>query len=169
MGVGILVSAGVLVADGVKRLLPGRAVRRHVAVLLAVRAIVTEAAAAAGVTADVRTVVSRRPRSPWCYAVLSVISAGTAGAALRWSLASFRGTGVFGGNGIVLVFGAVATLFLGALGIVCLVLAGARRRSLPILIPLVRGSVLGRWERPPETETERARLLLPGIVERSET
>ncbi len=63
MGAGILLSGGILLADGIKRLTPNRGVRRRVAVAKAVHGVVEGAARAAGTLGEPCT--TTRGPSPW--------------------------------------------------------------------------------------------------------
>ena len=165
MGAGILLSAGILVSDGVKKLLPSRGTRRRIEVIRGVQSIVAGVAASAGVTVEEANISRRESRSRAFYILGAIILDGVAVGAVAKGIIEFNGDGILEGNAISIVFGSVLGAVAAGLAIVFWALGTVRRRRVPVATALMERTTLGRLQAPPETRLERARLLLPQFSE----
>jgi hypothetical protein len=164
MGAGILLSGGILLADGIRRLIPLRGVRRRVTQAIAVHGIVEGAARAAGVEVPEHEVLPRRLRTRRAYGVTAagLIVAGLG--VTRLFLDAYAdpygslhenpwAIGLAIATDAPLAFGVALS---GSLAVV-------RRRLPPRVRRLVATSWLGRLSPPPEDAAERARTLMPWL------
>ncbi|MBI4260526.1 MAG: hypothetical protein HY658_08165 [Actinobacteria bacterium] len=165
MGAGILVSAGILLADGLRRLVPNRGLRRRIAWVRGVHGVVAAAARSAGQDVAPDDPYCRDFRPRWTYlgagatlAVAGVLLA-VAGAA------SFEDpSGILHDNPWPLWAGGT-TGGLVLLGGVFLLALGAVHRRAPVPVRrLVANSILGKLVPPPEDIRERARRVIPAIM-----
>lgn len=90
MGAGILLSCGLLLADGVRRLMPKLGARRRLAVTRAVHALVDQTAKAAGYAIGEREPIVRRPRPRGVYLSVGIGLATVGILAIRTGLATYR-------------------------------------------------------------------------------
>lgn len=165
MGAGILMSAGILVGDGVKKLFPNSGTRRQVEVVRGVQSVVAGVAASAGVEIEESNISRRAPRSFLFYALGAVLFGILAVTAVSLGIIEFNDDGVFEGNAISIVFGSVVGAFAGAVAIILAALAVGRRHRIPVITRIMETTVLGRLQSPPDSRVERARLLLPRFQE----
>lgn len=161
MGAGILVSGGILIADGVRKLLPNRGVRRQVTVSRGVRGVVAGAARAAGLEVRDHDLFRREPRSRWTYLALGLALGAVAALSFRAGVGAFVHRGTLHGNpwaiGLGVGFGSPFLLAAG----VALVLAALHRRSPRPLLRLVGRTWFGHLRPLPEDPRERALALVP--------
>ncbi len=168
MGAGILLSAGVLLADGVRRLLPKRGVRRRIVIARGVHAVVAGAAQAAGHEAATQELLRREPRPRWVYVLVGATLGALAGLAIRAGLDGYTGAGTLQGNPWPIGLGIVAGTALGLAASLAFGLGALGRRLPPLLRRLVSSTPAGRLEPPPEDRHERAHLLVPAFEEGEE-
>lgn len=161
MGAGILVSGGILLADGIRRLTPRRGVRRQVAVAEGVRGVVAGAARAAGLEVGEGALLRREPRSRWAYLVPGLALVTVAAAIIRAGVAAFVHHGTLHGNPWAIGLGLGLGIPLLLAGGLAVTLAAWHRRSRGALFRLVRRPWLGRLRPPPEDPRERALALIP--------
>jgi hypothetical protein len=166
MGAGILLSAGILVADGVRRLFPNRGARKRVAFAEAVHNIVERTGYAAGVEIPEHRIVRRRPRPRWVYVASSVVLIALSILSIRLGINTYADPdATLHGNPWAPVLGDIAgvLLFLGALlGIVLVV--SAHRAPRPVA-RLIHSTPLGRFAPPPEEPVKRILALHPWLKE----
>lgn len=163
MGAGILLSGAILIADGVRRLIPNRGVRRQVAVARAVRGVVSRVARSVGYEIPEPDPLRRTFRSRWGYLAAGAVAASVGGVAIRAGLDAFLGPGTLHGNpwAIGLGVGGGGLVELGSA--LLFLLALFHRRSPRPLRRLVASTGLGRLEPPPTDPRERARKLAPPL------
>ena len=164
MGAGILLSGGILLVDGIKRLTPNRGVRRRVAVAKAVHGVVEGAARAAGHSVPERELFPRRLRARWAYVLVTVALIAAGLVATRLFTDAYtdpRGTLHDNPWAIGLAMLTDAPLLLGVL--LCGSLAVLHRHAPAPLLRLVAATWLGRLTPPPDDAAERARTLVPWL------
>ncbi len=161
MGAGILVSGGILLSDGIRKLMPNRGVRRQVVVAQGVRGVVAGVARAAGFEVREADLFQRDLRSRWAYLALGLVLVGVATVIIRAGVAAFVHHGTLHENpwsiGLGLGFG-IPVLLAGGLA---LAITAGYRRSPGSLLRLVRRTWLGRLRPLPEDPRERALALIP--------
>lgn len=161
MGAGILVSGGILLADGIRRLTPNRGVRRQVVVAQGIRGVVAGVARAAGFEVREGDLFQRDLRSRWAYLAVGLALTGAAAAIIRAGVAAFVHHGTLHGNPWSIGLGlGLGTPFLLAGGL-ALAIAAWHRRSPDPLLRLIRRTWLGRLRPLPEEPRERALALIP--------
>ncbi len=165
MGAGILISAGILLSDGIKKLLPNSGTRRRLDVIRGVQSVVAGVAASAGVAVEEQNISRRRARSVTFYVLGAVILGALAVTAVAKGIIEFNDEGVFEGNAISIAFGSILGAVAAGLAIVFAILGTVRDRRVPVATALMETTALGRLQAPPETRLERARLLLPRFKE----
>ncbi len=164
MGAGILLSGGILLADGIKRLTPNRGVRRRVAVAKAVHGVVEGAARAAGHSVPTHELFPRRLRGRWTYVLVTVALMAAGLVATRLFTDAYtnpRGTLHDNPWTIALALLTDAPLLLGAL--LCGSLAVLHRHAPQPLLRLVAATWLGRLTSPQDDAEERVRTLAPWL------
>lgn len=161
MGAGILVSGGILLADGIRKLMPNRGVRRQVVIARGVRGVVAGVARAVGLDVREGDLFQRSLRSRWAYLALGLALVGVAAVIIRAGVAAFVHHGTLHGNpwsiGLGLGLG-IPFLLAGGLA---LILGAWYGRSAGSLLRLVGRTWLGRLRPLPEDPTERALALIP--------
>ncbi len=161
MGVGILVSGGILLVDGIRKLTPRRGARRRVLVARGIRGVVAGVARAVGLEVVDDDLLRRHLRSRWAYLAVGLALVGVSSVIARAGIASFTGEGTLHGNpwsiGLGLGFGIP---FLLAGGLV-LTIGVWYLRAPASLLRLVGRTWLGRLRPPPEDPRERALNLIP--------
>ena len=163
MGAGILISGAILVADGVRHLLPSRGVRRRLNVMRGVRRIVVDLADAAGIEIAERNLIHRRARSRWLYLSVAMGAVALAVIAARWGFNAFNSSGSsLEGNAMAVFYGLVVAASVGSAGLVALALAAVGPQS-RVLRWVVAHTVYGRLSGPPVGVVERAQLLIPDL------
>jgi hypothetical protein len=165
MGAGILLSAAILVSDGIKKLFPNSGARRSIEVTRGVQRIVADAAAAAGIAIEERNISRRRLRSIGFYAVGAVVLVLLAVASVTLGIIAYGDDGMLEENAIAIVFGSAVGAIAAGLAISFALLALVRRRRIAAITPLMETTSLGRLQPPPESRLERARLLIPQLSE----
>ncbi len=165
MGAGILLSAALLVSDGIQALVPSLGLRRRINVARGVRGTVVEVAAAAGLPVDHHSLLPRRPRSRWFYGLVAVVTGLLAVLATTWGFDAFWGHTRFEGNAIVIVFGLVAGVANAIISATSAALAAYGENLPRRLTRLVQATVAGRMQSPPDDRVARARLLIPNLSE----
>lgn len=161
MGAGILVSGGILLADGIRKLMPNRGVRRQVVVAQGVRGVVAGVARAAGLEVREGDLFQRDLRRRWAYLALSLGLLGVAAVIIRAGVAAFVHHGTLHGNPWAIGLGlGLGIPFLLAGGL-ALTIAARYRRSPGSLLRPVRRTWLGRLRALPEDPRERALALIP--------
>lgn len=167
MGAGILLSAAILVSDGIKRAVPNRGVHRRIAVVGAIHHLVGGAASAAGYGVPEREQPPRRLRSRWTYAALAAL------AAILGVLVTSTGVRVFAHAGATLhenpwaiALALAADVPLAAVGGPSLVLAVLHERAPGPVLRLAHSTWLGRLAPPPKDARERAMALVPWLEDR---
>lgn len=161
MGAGILVSGGILLVDGIRKLMPNRGVRRQVVVAQGVRGVVAGVARAAGFEVREGDLFQRDLRSRWAYLALSLGLLGVAAVIIRAGVAAFVHHGTLHGNPWAIGLGlGLGIPFLLAGGLASTI-AARYRRSPGSLLRLVRRTWLGRLRPLPEDPRERALALIP--------
>ncbi len=165
MGAGILLSAGILVSDGIKKLFPNSGARRSIEVTRGVQRIVADTAAAAGIAIEERNISRRRLRSVGFYAVGAIGLVALAIASVSLGIVAYGDDGVLEENAIAIVFGSVAGAIAAGFAISFAMLAVVRDRRIAGITPLMETTSLGRLQAPPESRLDRARLLIPQFRE----
>jgi hypothetical protein len=164
MGAGILLSAAILVSDGVRRLLPSRGVRRRLNVVRGVRRIVADLADAAGMAIEERNLMRRERRPWWAYGVVAAASGPLAFASARWGFDAYASAGsALEGNAIAIFYGMCGAVVAGAVALVAAAAAIPPVCRTPPLRWLVGRTPLGRLAAPPDNVADRARLLIPSL------
>jgi hypothetical protein len=164
MGAGILLSAAILVSDGVRRLLPSRGVRRRINVVRGVRRIVVDMADAAGMQIQERNLVRRVRRSSWLYAFVAVVALPLAFVVGRWGFNAYGSTGSsLEGNAMAIFYGLAAAAALGTAGLVSAILTIPALGTPGPVAWLLEHTAVGRLAPPPDGVAERARLLIPEL------
>lgn len=161
MGAGILLSAGILVSDGIKKVFPNSGARRSLDVARGVQRIVGDAAAAAGVVIHERNISRRGLRSVAFYTLGSIASALFAAASITRGIEAYDTDGVLEENAIAIVFGSAVGAVAIAFAVVLAILAIVRRRRVAGITGLMETTFLGRLQAPPTSRLERARLIIP--------
>lgn len=145
MGVGILVSGGVLLADYIRRLMPSRGRHRLYRITVGAYGVVAAAAAAAGIAVTTPDLVSRERRPRWVYLAASIGSVVAAILVIAATMAAHNDVrGLFYRSAwmVGIAIGVGGSLILAALLLAFLVLFYHR---LPRAVAsLVRRSPLGR-------------------------
>ena len=163
MGAGILISAVILVSDGVRHLFPSWGVRRKLNVVRGVRRIVVDMAEAAGIDIAERNLMRRERRSRWLYALAVAVTLPLSYFAGRWGFNAFSSTGSsLEGNAIAIFYGMVAAVALGGVGLVSVVLSIPGLDVAPVRW-LAGRAPFARLSAPPDSVVERARLLIPDL------
>ncbi len=165
MGAGILLSAGVLLADGIRRLLPNRGVRRRVVIARGVRSVVAGAARAAGHGAATGELLRREPRARVLYVLAGAALGALAGLVIRAGTDAYYGPGTLHGNLWPVGGGIGGGAVLGVAASLLFTLAALGRRLPRPLRGLVASTPVGRLRPPPEDRHERAHLLVPEFEE----
>jgi len=164
MGAGILLSAGILVSDGIRKLFPSRGVRRRINVVRGVRRIVVDMAEAAGITIEEHNLVRRERRSRWLYALVSLLALPAAYFVARWGFNAFSSVGSsLEGNAMAVLYGTVMAVALAGVGLVAVVLVLSGATPPRRVDWLVAHTAVGRLSAPPDGVAERAVLLIPNI------
>lgn len=164
MGAGILLSAAILVSDGVRKLLPSRGVRRRLNVVHGVRRIVVDMAEAAGMEIEERNLVRRVRRSPWLYLAVTILVLPVAFVVGRWGFNAYNSVGSsLEGNAMAIVYGLFAAAVLLAIGLVTALLTVPRLPAPGPVLWLLRHTALGRLSAPPDGVAKRARVLIPNL------
>lgn len=164
MGAGILLSGGILLADGIRRLVPVRGIRRRVTMAMAVHGIVEGAARAAGVEVPEHELLPRRLRTRGAYGAMAAALIVAGLVITRVFLDAYADPqGSLHENpwAIGLVVATDAPLVLGV--VLSGSLAVVRRRLPQPVRRLVASSWLGRLSPPPQDAVERARTLMPWL------
>jgi hypothetical protein len=166
MGTGILLSGGILVADGIKRLLPNRGLRRRVWLARAVHGVVEATARAAGCDIPEHQLFTRELRSRWTYLGTAVPLAALGVLALRAGIGAYNNAGgtLFGNQWAIRMGAAAATVLFAGTALLA-ALGVLYRRSPEPIMRLVRSTSLGRLIPPPEDPRERALALNPWLKE----
>lgn len=165
MGAGILLSAGILVSDGIKKLFPNSGTRRRIDVNRGVQRIVADVAAAAGVAINEDNISRRKLRSVAWYTFGAAASAVVAFVSVARGIEAYATDGLFEENAIAIVFGSVAGVIATAFAVVFVLLALVRNRRIRGVTTLMESTALGRLNAPPESRLDRARLLIPEFQE----
>jgi len=165
MGAGILVSAAILVSDGIKKLFPNSGARRTIDVTRGVQRVVAGVAASAGVSIQEQNISRRRLRSVAFYAIGAIVLGFLAVASVSLGLAAYADEGVLEENAIAIVFGSAVGAVIAALALVFSLLALVRQRRLVGVTSLMETTSVGRLQAPPDSRLERARLLIPQFRE----
>lgn len=168
MGAGILLSAGVLLADGIRRLLPNRGVRRRIVIARGVHSVVAGVARAAGHEAATRELLRREPRPRWVYVLVGAALGALAGLVIRAGLDGYTGAGTLQGNPWPISAGIIAGTALGLAASLSFTLGALGGRLPPPLRRLVVSTPVGQLQPPPEGRHERAHLLVPEFEEGEE-
>lgn len=145
MGIGILASGALLLADLVRRLMPNRGQRRRYRIAVGTYGVIAATAAAAGIRLEPPTFLTRRRRNRTTYGFAAAISIGLGAVALTAGLAAYRDAlGVFYESpwAIGLGIGVSAGMFL--IAAVALVLAATRDPGPRPLSWIVEHSPYGR-------------------------
>ncbi len=161
MGIGILASGTLLLADLVRRLMPNRGQRRRYRIAVGTYGIIAATARTTGTQLEPPTFLTRRRRHRGTYLLVVVVAVGLGLAALASGLAAYRDSlGVFYQSpwAMGLGIGVSTTLFLVA--VVALTLAATRSRGPRSLTWIVEHSPYGRI-----TVPERSQI---GLVHKGE-
>lgn len=166
MGAGILLSAGILLADGLKRLIPNRGVRRRVGIARAVHGAVEGAAMAAGYAVPEHDLLPRRLRARWAYLALAFTMVTAGVVVTRLFLDAYADPlGTLHHNPWAIGLAVLADVPL-LLGVLVSTLLALLPRRLTLRLPrLVANTWLGRPTPPPENPRERALTLIPWLRE----
>jgi hypothetical protein len=163
MGAGILLSAGILVSDGIKKLFPNSGARRSIDVTRGVQRIVGDAAAAAGVAIEERNISRRGLRSVALYTIGSLASALFAVTSVARGIKAYDTDGVLEENAIGIVFGSAIGAIAITFAVVLAILAVVRNKRIAGITTLMETTILGRLQAPPTSRLERARLIIPHL------
>lgn len=145
MGIGILASGTLLLADLVRRLMPNRGQRRRYRIAVGTYGVIAATAKAAGSQLEPPAFLTRRRRNRGTYLLAVVVAVGLGLAALASGLAAYRDSlGVFYQSpwAMGLGIGVFSALFLVAL--VALALAASRSPEPRQLTWIVEHSPYGR-------------------------
>ena len=160
MGVGMLVSVVLLIADWTHALLPSGRVRRRQEVATAAMSVVAGVAGAAGHRLAGPDFALRDWRSRWAYLAGGALSSSVGLVALWAGIGAFRDEdGLFYHNGWMIGLGVVAPAVLGLLAAQLLYFAILHRRSFRAAHVLVATTWFGRRKLPPTDPVEFARSL----------
>ncbi len=126
MGIGILASGALLLADLVRRLMPNRGQRRRYRIAVGTYGVIASTADAAGIRLEPPPFLTRQRRNRMTYALVAALAIGLGIAALTAGLAAYRdalgvfyrspwamGLGIGGFAGLLLI-AAVALALLAA-------------------------------------------------------
>lgn len=164
MGAGILLSGALLLADGVRRLMPNLGARRRLAVTRAVHSVVGQAAKAAGYTITERRPLLRRPRPRGVYLSVGVGLATAGVLAIRTGLAAYRDpNATLHLNPWAIALGDIAGIALLILALGSLTLAVFTGRHPRFLQRLVATTAVGRLCLSPEEPRERIHAAIPWL------
>jgi hypothetical protein len=160
MGVGVLVSVVLVIADWTHDLLPSGRVRRRQEVATGAMGVVAGVAAAAGSGLVGPDFAMRDWRSRWAYLGGAAVSGSVGLAALYAGVGAFRREGgLFYHNGWMIALGVAAAVVLGLLAGQLLYFAILHRRSFRAAHVLVETTWFGRRKLPPTDPVEFARCL----------
>jgi hypothetical protein len=145
MGVGILASGALLVADQVRKLIPNRGIRRQHRVATGAFGVVAAAAGAAGRRVARSDLLDREPRSAVAYAAISsVVAAVGLAVVLSCRSAYLDPIGPFHDSPWMIGIGWAAGIASGALALVATALAMTRSNPPGLLSRIVRSTGFGR-------------------------
>lgn len=160
MGVGMIVSGILVIADWVNSMLPNGRIRRKQEIASGAKGVVVSVAQAAGydvVGPDFRL---REWRPRWVYLVGVMMFAGIGAAALAAGLLAFNDdAGLFYRNPWMVGLGVGAAGVLGLLSVQLLFFAIVHRRSFRAAHVLVETTWFGRLKAPPAEPSDFARTL----------
>jgi hypothetical protein len=165
MGAGILLSAIILVADAVRRLMPSGSARRSAEVARGVDGLVVRAARAGDRPIDRRVGPWRDLRSRAFYGLLAVFTAMAAAVLINGGVAVYTGDGGLAGNPWPLGWGVGVGATLGLVSIGAFIVAVIHQRLPSPIRRVVAGSPIGRLRAPDPGYAERARRLVPTLHE----
>lgn len=165
MGVGMIVSGILVIADWVSSMLPNGRVRRKQAIATGAKGVVVSVAEAAGHDISGPDFHSREWRPRWAYWVAVALFAVIGGGALLAGLLAFNDdAGLFYRNPWMVGLGVGTAGVLGLLALQLLFFAIVHQRSFRAAHVLVETTWFGRLKAPPTDPTEFARSLR--LVER---
>ncbi len=160
MGVGMIVSGILVIADWITGMLPNGRVRRKQEIATGAKGVVVSVAQAAGHDVLGPDFRSREWRSRWAYLAGVLFSAGIGGVALLAGLLAYNDdAGLFYRNPWMVGLGVGTAAVVGLLGLQLLFFAVVYRRSFSAAHVLVETTWFGRLKPPPEEPAEFARSL----------
>ena len=158
MGIGILASGTLLLADLVRRLMPNRGRRRRYRIAVGTYGVIASTARAAGTSLEPPTFLTRRPRNRTTYLLGGIVAVGLGAAALAAGLAAYRDPlGVFYQSPWLIGLGIGVSTALFLVAVVALALAVARTRTPGPLNWIVEHSPYGRITVPDRNDMGMAR------------
>jgi hypothetical protein len=165
MGAGVLLSAVILIADAVRRLLPSGSERRSAEVARGVDGLVVRAARAGGRPIAERVGPWRDLRSRTFYALLATFSAMAAAVLINGGVAIYTGEGGLAGNPWPLGWGVGVGATLGLVSLGATLVSTVHDRLPPTVRRIVAGSPIGRLRAPDPGYAQRAQRLVPTLRE----
>ncbi|MGI9649210.1 MAG: hypothetical protein ACR2OI_11880 [Acidimicrobiia bacterium] len=165
MGVGMIVSGILVIADWVQNLLPNGRVRRKQAIAAGAMGVVVSVAQAAGHDVSGPDFHQREWRPRWAYLVTAFIFVGIGAGALTAGLLAFNDdSGLLYRNPWMVGLGVGTASILGLVSLQLLFFAAIHRRSFRAAHVLVETTWFGRLKPPPTEPAEFARTL--SLIER---
>ncbi|MDH3539973.1 MAG: hypothetical protein OEP52_08270 [Acidimicrobiia bacterium] len=157
MGVGMIISGVLVVADWAHHMLPNGRVRRKQQVAHGAKGVVASVAEAAGHAVAGPDFLSREWRSRWAYLAGVFVFTAIGGAALLAGLLAFNNdVGLFYRNPWMVGLGVGTASVLGLLALQLLYFAVAHRRSFRAAHVLIETTWFGRLKAPPSDPAEFA-------------
>lgn len=165
MGVGMIVSGILVIADWVRKLIPNRGVRKRQEIVLGARGVVAGVAEAAGLAIESPDFAAREWRPRWAYVAAAFAAIGVGLIGLGAGLLAFNDdAGLFYRNPWMVGIGLFVASTMGLLALQLLFFAVAYRRSFRAAHVLVETTWFGRPKPPPAHPIEFATSLR--LVER---
>lgn len=169
MGVGILVSGVLVLAEWLRRLVPSAGVRRRLDIVEGALGVVQGAASVARLSVSGPDLRRRLWRPRWAYLVATLLTAGAAAFVLTAAMNVWNDDlSVFFRNPWIMVIGVAGAAVFGLVALTNLVLAVFHTRSGRIAHFLVERTQLGRMAPPPDSALAFARALTISTLEERE-
>ena len=165
MGVGMIVSGMLVLADWVRKLIPNRGIRKRQEIVLGARGVVSGVAEAAGLAIESPDFAAREWRPRWVYGVATLVATIVGLVGLALGLLAFNDdAGLFYRNPWMVGIGLFVASTMGLLALQLLFFSVAHHRSFRAAQVLVATTWFGRPKPPPAHPIEFATSLR--LVER---
>lgn len=160
MGVGVIVSGVLVLADWLAHLMPNGRIRRRQRLATGAKGLVVSVAGAAGVEVVGPDYETREWRPRWVYLIATTLFAALGGAGLAAGLMAYNDVaGLFYRNPWMIGLGVGSAAVLGLLSLQLLFFGIVHRRSFRAAHVLVETTWFGRLKPPPDAPAEFARSL----------